>query len=103
MMKHTIALVSLISFTWALKVGLLTDIHLHVKYNPAVSHHDECTDGEGEPTARFAPMGRYQCDCPSILIDTMLRRFVEHFGKQDVIFFTGDFTAHHVAMPKESS
>jgi len=33
----------------------------------------------------------------------MLRRFVEHFGKQDVIFFTGDFTAHHVAMTKESS
>ena len=33
----------------------------------------------------------------------MLKRFKEHFGKQDVIFFTGDFSAHHVAMPHMDS
>ena len=43
----------------ALKVGIITDIHLHIRYNPAVSHLDECTEGEGEPTSLFAPMGRY--------------------------------------------
>ena len=33
----------------------------------------------------------------------MLQRFNQHLGKQDVIFFTGDFAAHHVAMPKLDS
>ena len=97
------ALVSLLNLAWALNVGIITDVHLHLRYNPAVSHHDECTEGEGEPTYLFAPMGRYQCDCPSILIETMLKRFKEKFGKQDVIFLTGDFNAHHVAMRKETS
>ena len=43
-------------------------------------------------------MGRYHCDCPPILIETMLKRLNQHLGKQDVIFLTGDFAAHHVAM-----
>ena len=44
-------------------------------------------------------MGRYECDSPAILIETMLKRFNEEYGKQDVIFLTGDLTAHSTAAP----
>ena len=95
---YALAGLELLEPTEAFKVGIITDLHLHLRYNQSAQHLDECTNGAGDKTAIEAPMGRYQCDCPPILIETMLHRFDEHFGKQDVIFLTGDFAAHHVAM-----
>ena len=46
-----------------------------------------------------APMGRYGCDPPAVLIDTMLDAFNREHGKQDVIFLLGDMSGHHTAMP----
>ena len=94
---------SLAELSEALKVGIITDLHLHLRYDKTAQSLDECTKDIGEPTALEAHMGRYQCDCPPILIESMLQRFNQHLGKQDVIFFTGDFAAHHVAMPKLDS
>ena len=48
-----------------------------------------------------APMGRYGCDSPTVLIEQMLTRMNEKYGKLDVIFLTGDYVAHHIAMPKD--
>ena len=42
-------------------------------------------------------MGRYGCDSPKILIETMLNEFDRTHGKQDVIVLTGDFIGHHTA------
>ena len=44
-------------------------------------------------------MGRYGCDPPAVLIDTMLDALIKEHGKQDVIFLLGDMSSHHTAMP----
>ena len=57
----------------ALKVGLLSDLHLHLRYNnligPRLNSEGDCMLGSGVPTAEPAPMGRYGCDCPTVLIE----------------------------------
>ena len=65
----------------SLKVGLITDVHLHLRYNSLVSEEGECIDGWGYPTTINAPMGRYQCDCPATLVETMFRRMKEARGR----------------------
>ena len=54
--------------------------------------------GGGEPSIIKGPIGRYGCDSPPILIETMLARMSEKFGNLDVILITGDFSGHHIAM-----
>lgn len=44
-------------------------------------------------------MGRYGCDPPVVLLEQMLTRMNEKFGKQDVILLTGDLVAHHLSNP----
>ena len=43
-------------------------------------------------------MGRYGCDPPYVLLDTMLDAFIEYHGKQDVILITGDLCGHHTSL-----
>ena len=87
----------------SLKVGLLSDLHLHLRYDPMfgprLQTEGDCMPNSGTPSKDKATMGRYGCDSPVVLIDQMLHRMVEKFGKQDVILLTGDLVAHHVAMP----
>ena len=89
----------------ALKVGLLSDAHLHLRYDPDVGPriHSEgdCYWGAGEPSHIHAPMGRYGCDPPVILLEQLMNRMHEKYGKQDVIFLTGDLVAKHIAMPTD--
>ena len=86
----------------ALKVGLLSDLHLHLRYDESIgtteSGQGDCMQGGGIPSLIKAPMGRYGCDSPTILIDHMFTRMAEKFNDLDVILLTGDFAAHHVAM-----
>ena len=86
----------------ALRIGLLSDLHLNMKYDdfmgPRVDAEGDCWATSGTPTDVQAPMGRYGCDPPASLIETMLDAFNDHHGKQDVIFLTGDFIAHHTAL-----
>ena len=86
--------------SYALKVGLLSDIHMHLKYDSLtgtrIDEQGDCMEGSGEFTTVRAPMGRYGCDSPAILVEQMLTRLVDRYGKQDVILVTGDFAAHHL-------
>lgn len=86
----------------ALKVGLLSDLHLHVRYDqnlgPRLDGEGDCMPGSGVESIIKAPLGRYGCDCPLILIDSMLSRLAETQPDLDVILMTGDFAGHHIAM-----
>ena len=57
--------------------------------------------GSGQPSIIKSPMGRYGCDSPPILIETMLSRMAEKYDDLDVIFITGDFAGHHIAMTSD--
>ena len=50
---------SLAELSYALKVGIITDLHLHLRYDKTAQSLDECTKDIGEPTALEAHMGRY--------------------------------------------
>lgn len=53
---------------------------------------------DGTLEAMTAPMGRYGCDSPSILIETMLEELERSHGPDlDVIILTGDSIAHQTA------
>ena len=77
-------------------------MHLNLLYNehygPREFKEGDCWVTSGTHTDILAPMGRYGCDPPKILIDTMLDQFNESYGKQDVIFLTGDLASHHTSM-----
>lgn len=92
------------SQTSALKVGLISDLHLNLHYDASIGNDEngkgDCIKGSGEPTNEHAPMGRYGCDAPTVLVENMLQAFLKKEGKQDVIFFSGNFAAHHVAENK---
>ena len=64
-----------------LKVGFLSDIHLHARYDPLVGVEGLCIKDSNDTTKVSAPMGRYGCDSPTELIETMFKRFNEKFGK----------------------
>ena len=62
-----------VSAVQALKVGLLSDLHLNLRYDPDVGPHlqdeGDCFWGSGVPSKEHAPMGRYGCDPPVILLE----------------------------------
>lgn len=82
---------------------MISDLHLNLKYNenygPREDKEGDCWVTSGTLTDIKAPMGRYGCDPPGALIETMLDEFIKSHGKQDVIFLTGDQAGHHTAMP----
>ena len=84
-----------------LKVGLISDLHLHLRYDPQWSPYSHaeggCMHNDGVLATEKAPMGRYLCDSPEILISTMLRALKEQHEDSDVIFVTGDYIAHQTA------
>ena len=100
---ETSLLIALGTAASALKIGHISDLHLNLRYDPywgpyMDGREGDCIVDQGIQTDVKAPMGRYGCDPPMILVETMLDAFVEHHGKQDVIILTGDFNAHHTAM-----
>ena len=86
-----------------LKIGLISDLHLHLRYDQRwgprtdTGEEGDCMVDGGVLAEDLAPMGRYGCDPPSILIETMLEEFIKSHGKQDVIVLAGDFIGHHTA------
>lgn len=107
-MRFEIALLSaslglLASDCSALKVGLISDLHLHLRYDPfwgpVPDDEGDCIVNGGTKTDVKAPMGRYGCDSPPTLLNAMLDEFNRSHGKQDVIIITGDLSAHHTALP----
>lgn len=72
-MKSTLVASALALATEALKVGLLSDLHLHLRYDAEVGtklgDEGDCMWGSGLPAKDKAPMGRYGCDPPTVLIE----------------------------------
>lgn len=68
----------------ALKIGLLSDLHINLAYemkiNPGHDSSSDCIEGSGIPTEIKAPMGRYGCDPPVVMLEQMLTRMNEKFG-----------------------
>jgi len=66
-------------------VGLLSDFHLHLRYDPQWGPYTDkeggCMKDSGTFVVEKAPMGRYGCDSPAILIETMLTEFERAHGK----------------------
>ena len=67
-----------------LKIGLISDLHLNLNYNenygPRLNDEGDCWTTSGTFTDVKAPMGRYGCDPPAELIDTMLDAFNDYHG-----------------------
>ena len=84
-----------------LKIGLISDLHLHLRYDPEWGPYSAaeggCMHNDGILLDEKAPMGRYLCDSPEILISTMLKALAEQHDDTDVLFITGDFIAHQTA------
>ena len=66
------ALMSSFAAAKELKIGLISDLHLHLRYNsqwgPYTNAEGGCMEDDGTLETLKAPMGRYGCDAPSILI-----------------------------------
>ena len=81
-----------------LNVGLISDLHLHLRYDPQWGPYEDreggCMKKMGTEEPLKAPMGRYGCDSPTILIETMLDELKRLHGDLDVIVLTGDSVAH---------
>jgi len=77
------------------RIGVISDIHFNVNYNPA-SSTNSCTSSSASNADLFAPVGRYGCDSSEVLFDHMINRFKEKFGTVDVILIPGDSVAHKV-------
>lgn len=71
--RKSLAAVILTLSVEALKVGILSDIHLHLRYDqdfgPRQDKEGDCFSGAGVLTDEKAPMGRYKCDSPTILVE----------------------------------
>lgn len=82
---------------------MLTDVHLKSNYDPNGSAKVYCqtpkTDDEKDVSA---PMGRISCDTPSSMVEKFIEKVAYDYKKKnrklDLLFLTGDFIAHKVAM-----
>ena len=80
-----------------LKVGVISDMHTNTLYEPDVSASAKCWNTSTSEASDHSPWARYGCD-PSIdLVDAMLKRFNEKFGKPDILLVSGDHICHGIS------
>ena len=98
MLATAITVVSKNQQDGGLRIGLISDLHLHLNYNshwgPYVDREGGCIKNSGTKQSDTAPMGRYGCDTPAVLIETMLEELDSSHGDLDVIIMTGDYVGH---------
>jgi hypothetical protein len=58
-----------------LRIGVLSDSHLTKYYEPTAAIAEYCEKWAKSIESTIAPMGRYKCDAPVTLIETMYHRF----------------------------
>ena len=103
-------------------MGVISDIHVRLDYDPAVGTDRYCLrQDEEEPAVALrayryltsllqsgtdggealeAPLGRLMCDIPKELLGYMLQTFVELNSEDeavDYILLNGDLIGHHVS------
>ena len=68
-----------------LKVGLISDMHLNLHYDASLGTDEkgkgDCVKGSGVFDPIHAPMGRYGCDSPTVMIENMIQAFLKKEGK----------------------
>jgi hypothetical protein len=90
-----------------LQVGVLSDTHIKEAYDSMVPAKKFCNPenykGEANPknAEEDAPFGRYYCDPPAKLIETMFEHYKKTWGNPDIILFTGDHVAHYISYNKK--
>ena len=104
MNKHlpTALLTAAVSASTNTRIGVISDLHFNVLYNPA-SSSSYCSGTGSTSSDLFAPLGRYSCDPSEALFDHMIARFKEQFGTVDVIIIPGDTVAHKVSASSEGA
>lgn len=96
----TLAVALAATNAYALKVGVVSDLHTNLDYSATVPESDDCKASNSSspvPNDETAPIARIGCDPSSTLVDYMLQRFNEAFGSVDVLLVTGDHIAHDIA------
>ena len=79
----------------ALKVGVISDLHLNQAYNSLGGTDDNCVTEAANAVA--APLARFGCDPSEKMVTHMMQRFKDAFGDVDLILAPGDAVAHKVA------
>ena len=93
-------LLLLISRISALKVAVLTDIHLDLDYDPDASHVDQCHKGRAK-TSTFALYGRKCCDSPYSLADSAVSQI--KVLNSDIVLIPGDIVTHFAQISANTS
>ena len=58
---QTFAAAMLAGATHALKVGVISDMHINLRYQPDGSGDDNCVTGGGKAD-KYSPLAKYECD-----------------------------------------
>ena len=79
-----------------LKIGVFTDIHLNTLYDATISSETYCqaSDSENSLAKVVANFGRFGCDPPQLLLETMFKIMKEEHADLDVLLVPGDIVGH---------
>ena len=96
----TLILLSAVAITQAIKVSMLSDVHIYPRYDPLVNNtcycYKMCTHNQtiekSKQSSIFAPFGRLYCDPPQALTESFLQKLQGE--TPDVLIVTGDVVGH---------
>ncbi len=101
-MKAVLVAVAL-SVANAIKVAVLSDVHIMPNYDPLMNNTCYCTVGCTSRNAylkplfysnEYAPLGRVFCDSSYDLAESMIRKLKLGAPDSEVIVITGDIVGH---------
>ena len=98
-LKKEIALLTFAK-AYALKVGVISDMHTNLYYDADATDESNCWSTSGIVANSSSPWARFGCDPSSDLVDAMLQRYNEKFGKPDVLLVTGDHVGHGMSLDR---
>jgi hypothetical protein len=82
------------SLTQALKVVVISDLHLNLQYHANGTADDNCFTSQGEGDS---DLGKWNCDPPIALADKMMAYLAQNGGADaDAVVIAGDLVSHHV-------
>ena len=98
------ALASLLAAScYGLTVGVISDMHTNLLYDATVDPADKCWSSGSSQAETPAAWARIGCDPSADLVDAMLQRMSETYGKPDVLLVTGDFVNHGISLHREDA
>ena len=98
------ALASLLAAScYGLTVGVISDMHTNLLYDATVDPADKCWSSGSSQAETPAAWARIGCDPSADLVDAMLQRMSETYGKPDVLLVTVDFVNHGILLHREDA